>query len=147
MGKGHPGTFDYPKNSLEEALIAFRERRLDAPSFLEELLNSEVYVLPLQGDLIRRSSEGGGPTLSKNPTLFCMNYPKYSAIGLFTASERATPICKLHPEFRIATAVQAGRFLLGLEGDFGIVINPYWDVNIEWTNEQVQQILGMVRRD
>jgi hypothetical protein len=146
-GKGHPGTFDAPKNPLEESLIAFRERRLEATRFLEELLNSEIYVLPLHSDIVESSSEGGGLALSKTPTIFCMNYPEYAAIGLFTAPERAKPTCDLHPEFRFATAVQAGSFLLGLKGDFGIVLNPYWDVNIEWTNEQVRRILGMIRRD
>lgn len=147
LGKGHPGVFDGPKNQLEVALIAFRTRKIEAPQFLEALFNSEVYVLPLAKDLVGSAEQEGKIALSKSPTLFCMTYPEYSALGIYTSPERAKPTCDLHPEFRFATKVQAGDFLLGLTGDFGLVINPYWDVNLEWSNQQFARILAMMKRD
>lgn len=61
--------------------------------------------------------------------------------------ERGKPTRDLHPEFRFAAKVQAGDFLLGLAGDFGLVINPYWDVNLEWNNQQVARILATMKRE
>ena len=143
-GKGHPGTFEGPKNRLEEALIAMRTRKIETTRFLEELFNSQIYVLPQAKDLVSSSEK---VTLSKSPTLFCMNYPEYSAIALYTSPERAKPTCDLHPDFRYATEVHAGDFLSSLKGDFGLVINPYWDVNVEWSNQQVARILAMLKKD
>ncbi len=145
IGKGHPGVFDGPKNQLEVALVAVRARTLGTPQFLEELFNSEVYVLPLAKDFV--GEQGGKLVLSKSPTLFCMNYPEYSALGVYTSEERAKPTCDLHSEFRFAAQVQAGEFLLGLREDFGLIINPYWDVNLEWSNQQVARILAMMKRE
>jgi hypothetical protein len=147
LGKGHPGTFDAPKNRLEEIMIGFRNREVDGPTFFEELFNSPIFILPLHQDIVAAESAPDQLALSKAPTLFCMHYPEYTAIGLYTCPERAKPTCDLHPEFRFATQVHAGNFLLGLKGDFGLVINPYWDVNMEWNCQQVSKILSMMRRD
>lgn len=145
LGKGHPGVFDSPKNPLEAALVAVRARQIQIPEFLEELFNSDVFVLPLATDFV--TGQDGSLTLSKTPTFFCMNYPEYSALGLYTSQERAKPTCDLHPEFRFATKVPAGEFLLKLTGNFGLMINPYWDVNLEWNNQQVARILAMIERE
>lgn len=145
LGKGHPGIFDTPQNPLEVALVAVRARKIQVPQFLEELFNSDVYVLPQAKDLV--GEQDGQMILSRSPTLFCVKYPEYSALGIYSSSERAKPTYDLHPDFRFAAKVQAGDFLLGLTGDFGLVINPYWDVNLEWSNQQVARILGMMKRE
>jgi hypothetical protein len=145
LGKGHPGVFDGPKNQLETALVAARARTIGMPQFIEALFNSDVYVLPLAKDLVGEPS--GGIALAKSPTLFCMNYPEYSALAIYSAPERAKPTTDLHPEFRFAAKVQAGDFLLGLSGAFGLVINPYWDVNMEWNAEQMARISAMMKRE
>jgi hypothetical protein len=147
IGKGHPGTFDAPKNRLEEILIGFRNREVEGSRFFEELFNSSVYILALHQDIVEAQIEPDKIAWSKSPTLFCMNHPEYSSIGLYTSPERGKPTCDLHPEFRFAIKVQAGDFLLSLKGDFGLVINPYWDINLEWNNQQVREILSMMRRD
>lgn len=145
LAKGNPGTFDAPKNSLEVALVAMRTRQIGIPRFLEELFNGNAYVLPLLKDL--NGGDNGEFTLSQNPTLFCMTCPEYVALAIYTSPERAKPTFDLHPEFRFAAKVEAGDFLLGLTGRTGLVINPYWDVNMEWSDRQFAQIRAMMKRE
>ena len=144
LAKGHPGTFDEPRTQLELALMAFRARQIDASRFLEDLFNSQVFVLPKRED-INPGDEGF--KLAKNPHLFSITYPEYVALGLYTHQDRMKPTCDQYPEFRFGVEVQAGEFLMDLQSDFGVVLNPYWDVNIEWSNEQMRRIVAMVRRD
>lgn len=143
-GKGHPRVFEGPKNRIEEALIAMRIRKIETTCFLVEFFNSQIYVLPLAKDLVRSPEK---MTLSESPILFCMNYPEYSAIAVYTSPERAKPTCDLHPDFRYATEVNARDFLSSLKGDFGLVINPYWDINVEWNSQQVTAILAMLKKN
>jgi hypothetical protein len=143
LGKGYPAVFDSPKNQLEVALVSARARTMAMPQFLEALFNSDVYVLPLAKDFVGEQTHE--LTLSKSPTLFCMNYPEYSALGIYTSPERAKPTFDFHPEFRFAAKVHAGNFLLGLNGGFGLIINPYWDANLEWSAQQVARIVAMMK--
>lgn len=127
--------------------MAFRRRELPAPRFLEELFNSEVYILPRAQDLLAAPVRDGKFELSKNPTLFCLHYPGYSALAMYTSRERARPTYELYPEFRLGAQVHAGDFLLGLRGDFGLVLNPYWDVNLEWDHQQLARILAVMKHE
>lgn len=147
LAKGNPGVFDAPKNQLEVALVAYRMRQIEVTQFLEELFNGEIFILPLAKDLAASEWHEGKITLAKDSALFCLNYPEYSAVGLYTSVERAKPTFDLHPEFRFAAKVPAGDFLLGLTGNFGLAINPYWDVNMEWNNQQFARIRSMMKRD
>src|SRR4051812_4020070 len=88
LGQGHPGTFAGPENDLERALLAFRQRQLEAARFLEFLLNSKVYILPHQKDIV---SVGGAPGLAKDPHLFSLTYPKYCALAIYSSASRAKP--------------------------------------------------------
>lgn len=127
--------------------MAYRARQIDAQQFIVALFNSDIYILPATQDLAGGAMQGGKPTLSKSPTLFCLTYPEYSALAIYTSPERAKPTSDLHPEFRYASKVHAGEFLLGLTGSFGLVINPYWDVNLELDNQQVARVLAMMERE
>ena len=124
--------------------MALRARQIDVPSFLEELFNSNIFVVPKKEDIVASDT---GFSLGKNPHLFSITYPEYVALGLYTSPERAKPTSEQYPEYRFAIEVHAGEFLMSLGGDFGIVLNPYWDVNIEFSNVVFQRVLTMMRRD
>lgn len=144
LAQGMPGKFTGPENDLERALVAFRQRQLDAPRFLESLFNSPIYVLPRKDDLL---PEGEPSRLAKNPHLFSITYPEYVALAIYTSLTRTKPTTDQYPEFRFAVEVHAGEFLAGLAGRCGLIINPYWDINIEWTADQMDHIKKMIRRN
>ncbi len=139
-----PGKFDGPENDLERVLVAFRHREIDAPRFLESLFNSQIFVLPKKDDLV---SDGGRTALAKDPHLFSITYPEYVAPAIYTSPSRVKPTTDQYPEFRLAVQVHAGQFISGLAGRCGLVINPYWDINSEWSSDQMDRIKGMIRRD
>lgn len=144
LAQGMPGKFDGPENDLERVLVAFRQREIDAPRFLECLFNSQIFVLPKKEDL---GAGDGQPGLAKNPHLFSITYPEYVALAIYTSPTRAKPTADQYPDFRFAVQMHAGQFLSGLAGRCGLVINPYWDINIEWNADQMDRIKGMMRRD
>lgn len=144
LAQGMPGKFDGPENDLERVLVAFRQREIDAPRFLESLFNSQIFVLPKKEDLV---ADGERIGLAKDPHLFSITYPEYVALAIYTSPTRAKPTTDQYADFRFAVQVHAGQFLAGLAGRCGLVINPYWDINIEWNADQMDRIKGMMRRD
>lgn len=143
LAQGMPGKFEAAENELENKLMAFRHRQIDSTRFLEILFNSEVFVLP-QKDSFEQS--GDKIVLAKKPTVFCLNYPDHFALAIYTSHTRIKPTTDKYPEFRFAATVHAGDFLSNIASRSGLVINPYWDINLEWNPNQVEQIKGMLRR-
>jgi hypothetical protein len=143
LGTGMPGKFERAVNDLELALVACRERRNQIPQFLEILFNSSVFVLPRHDSF---EGDGDAIRLKASPHLFSITYPEYVALAFYTSPERAKPTSDRFPDFRFAAQVHAGDFLSGLQGRVGLVINPYWDINLEWDAAQMDRIRQMMRR-
>lgn len=146
LGKGNPGVFDGPKNDLERALLAVRNREMETLDFLEYLLNSNVFIAVPDGQF---REDGGEMKLVGNPILFSMCYEKYTAVAVFTHQSRIDPVQRLHPEFHYAVEMPAADIILkgsGLSGSFGLAINPYWDVNLEWSAEQMDGLREMIAK-
>ena len=142
LGKGHPGTFDEPKNDLERALLAARNREISAQQFLEYFLNSNVLVAVPDGQIVKESDQ---VKLISNPTLFTITYPEYVALCFYTHESRLKPTNDQFPDFRYAVSLVAGDFILNAAGSFGVVINPYWDVNLEWSAAQIDRLNQMIK--
>jgi hypothetical protein len=141
LGKGNPGKFEGPLNPLEQALISLRQREIAAPKFLEYLFNSEVYIA-VPEEKLQGSVRGG--QLSGTPTLFTITYPTFVCLCFYTHVSRLKPTHDQYPAFRYAVSARAGDILLGIQGNFGLIINPYWDINLEWNAEQVGAIKKML---
>ncbi len=142
LGKGHPGAFDEPKNDLEVALLAVRSRQLETPKFIEFLFNANVFLAVPEGQFDRID---GTLKLKENPTVFTVTYPEYTALAIYTHESRLKPTHTQFPEFRYAISICAGNFILSASNPFGLVINPYWDVNLEWSANQITQIKKMIQ--
>jgi hypothetical protein len=143
LAQGMPGKFEGPENDLESKLMAFRHRQIDAPRFLEFLFNSQVFVLP-QKDSFEQS--GDKIVLAKDPHLFSITYPEYVALAVYTSKTSIKPTMDQYPDFRFAATVQTGGSLSNIASHSGLVINPYWDINLEWNPSQTEQIKGMIHR-
>ena len=142
LGEGMPGKCTGPENDLERVLLAFRQRQIPVQDFLESLFNAQVFILPKQADLAR---DGARIKLVADPHLFSITYPEYVALAIYTSHVRIQPTKDQYPEFRLAVEVHAGQFLSGLASRCGLVINPYWDINIEWNADQMDRIKQMMR--
>lgn len=144
LGEGALGTFAGAENELERVLMAFRQRQAGIPELLDALFNSTIFVVTNEPGLAWESNQ---PRLVSHASIFCMKYPEFDALGIFTSVSRTIPVSKEHPEFRFAVALHAGDFLSGLSGSFGMIINPYWDINLQWNVEQVNRIRAMMKRE
>jgi hypothetical protein len=142
LGKGNPGIFDEPKNDLERALLAVRNREIPTQKFLEYFLNSQLFVAVPEGQTQKDGDQG---KLISNPTLFTITYPEYTALCFYTHESRLKPTSEQFPDFRYAVSLLAGDFILGAAGSFGVVINPYWDVNLEWSSSQIDRLKQMIK--
>ncbi len=72
--------------------------------------------------------------------------PTHVALAIYTSAIRINPTKEQYPEFRLAVVVPKGKFLFGLAGRSGLVINPYWDINLEWNADQMDRIREMMPR-
>lgn len=145
LGKGNPGIFDKPLNPLEEALIAARQRGISMMEFFGFFLNSSAYVLV--PEVRAGESRGGSLTLSRDTSLFSITYPEYTCLCFYSSIERTKPTLEMYPDFKYAVKVTAGNLVSSLKEGAGLIINPYWDVNLEWTAEQVTYIRKAIVRD
>ncbi len=59
---------------------------------------------------------------------------------------RIQPTTKRFPEFKNEFKVRAGDFMFGIRGNVGLTINPYWDLNFEWTNKQISEMKKVLKR-
>jgi hypothetical protein len=142
LGKGNPGVFDEPKNELEKAIIAVRNRELPAPKFIEYFLNSTVYVAVPAGQFQKTEK---GISLVQNPTLFTITYPEYTCLCFYSHESRLKPTYDQFPDFKYAVAICAGDLIIGIQNHIGLVINPYYDINLEWNADQVARIKEMIK--
>lgn len=140
-GKGHPGTFEGPVNDLERAIVAVRNRDLPTPKFIEYFLNANAFVAVPEGQFEKTED---GVKLVRNPTLFTVSYPEYTCIAFYSDESRLKPTSDQFPEFRYAVSVCVGDLVMGIPSSFGLIINPYWDVNLEWNAQQVAGIKKMI---
>lgn len=143
LGKNCPEIFDQPVNTLEQRMIAAREREISMEEFLRDFFESEVAVLVPEGQFGVRD---GIRCLVDHSILFSLTYSGHAVVGLFTDVSRAEPVRKLHPEFRFAAMVNAGSMIRGLQPGHGFAINPYWDINMEWNGEQTEWIKTILLR-
>lgn len=118
-------------------MLAKHRREIDVYQFIEAFFTSCLYVFVPEGQFTGMPEQ---PRLVSNPKLFAIVEPTVTFVALFTSPERGAPVREHYPEFRYAVAVDAGDFIMALTPSTGLIINPYWDINFEWSPEQVAGI-------
>lgn len=140
---GSPGKFDAPLNKLEKILIKLSQKKILVYEFLEIFFNSSVYIVLVEDQL---PGSGDRTTLVQNPTTFSLQHSDYNSICFYSHPSRIQPTTEKFPEFKYECKVVAGDFIFGIENDIGITINPYWDINFEWSKQQVAGMEKMIKR-
>ena len=124
-------------------MLAKHRREIDVNQFIEVLFNSTLYVFAPEGQFTGTPVQ---PRLVSNPRLFAIIEPTVTFLAFFSSPERVTPVREHYPEFRYAVAVHAGDFIMSLAPGAGLVINPYWDINFQWSPEQVTGIKNLLTK-
>lgn len=116
-----------PCNSLESALLEAKEGSVSVLEFLGVFVKSEVYV-------------PSSTVVDLNGTGFCpLLFDKEGStlVSAFTERQRITPFVDKVP---YCLAMKGGEFLQRIPSEFGVVINPGWEVGMEVTSQGVQEI-------
>ncbi|UCG35077.1 MAG: SseB family protein [Candidatus Omnitrophota bacterium] len=133
--------FGSPVNNLEEKMVAFLDGKLESAKFIKIFLKSEVYVLTPQDQLNPRSGR-----LVKNPSLFTITSPEYTLFCVYTSQKRIDPTVDKYPELKYAARVFVKDLLSSVRRKWGLIINPYWDVNLTWEPKTVAKIKNILRK-
>jgi hypothetical protein len=115
-----------PRNELEKSLLDAQEGRIPGEQFMQELLESQVYmpILEKQGNAI-----GNIQLNNKAKPLSIKDESGEEFLILFTSPERAPDFVKDYPGY----------------GDGGLLaefLNPNWPVGIDLEPEIVKQLTG-----
>lgn len=126
------------------ALLAKYDKRMDALAFLNLLLNSEVHVVTRMDQV---DAVEGGFKFKDSPYLFTQVLRGQHHIGVFTNEVRGEVAPMVNPEFECSIPVKfRNLFSLFERNEVGVILNPFWEKNMIWDSNQLQEIAKVVRR-
>lgn len=105
-----------PRNSLETLLVSLQIAGIPFREFLEQLLNSDVFVL----------SNDNPSSHSFNPIQYVRSGASY--VATFTSLERTQRLAKQFPN---CLSIRASELLRRISPSVGLVLNPGWTVGFE----------------
>ncbi len=129
-----------PRNELEESLLDAQEGRIPGEQFMQELLESQVYmpILEKQGNAI-----GNIQLNNKAKPLSIKDESGEEFLILFTSPERAPDFVKDYPGYGDGGLLAEFSWIMEKMGvGFGISLNPNWPVGIDLEPEIVKQLTG-----
>jgi hypothetical protein len=129
-----------PRNELEKSLLDAQEGRIPGEQFMQELLESQVYmpILEKQGNAI-----GNIQLNNKAKPLSIKDESGEEFLILFTSPERAPDFVKDYPGYGDGGLLAEFSWIMEKMGvGFGISLNPNWPVGIDLEPEIVKQLTG-----
>lgn len=129
-----------PRNELEKSLLDAQEGRIPGEQFMQELLESQVYmpILEKQGNAI-----GNIQLDNKAKPLSIKDESGEEFLILFTSPERAPDFVKDYPGYGDGGLLAEFSWIMEKMGvGFGISLNPNWPVGIDLEPEIVKQLTG-----
>lgn len=129
-----------PRNDLEKSLLDAQEGRIPGEQFMQELLESQVYmpILEKQGNAI-----GNIQLDNKAKPLSIKDESGEEFLILFTSPERAPDFVKDYPGYGDGGLLAEFSWIMEKMGvGFGISLNPNWPVGIDLEPEIVKQLTG-----
>lgn len=129
-----------PRNDLEKSLLDAQEGRIAGEQFMQQLLESQVYmpILEKQGNAI-----GNIQLDNKAKPLSIKDESGEEFLILFTSPERAPDFVKDYPGYGDGGLLAEFSWIMEKMGvGFGISLNPNWPVGIDLEPEIVKQLTG-----
>ena len=121
-----------PRNELEKSLLDAQEGRIPGEQFMQELLESQVYmpILEKQGNAI-----GNIQLNNKAKPLSIKDESGEEFLILFTSPERAPDFVKDYPGYGDGGLLAEFSWIMEKMGvGFGISLNPNWPVSPRGTS-------------
>jgi hypothetical protein len=131
-----------PGNMLEEKLVAAQQGEIDGESFLNSLLESQLFM-PIEEE--GQQIAGFQRSTTAQPLLLEDAESGQSAIALFTSPERALPVTQGRPGYGGGLMVDLAWIVEKLGGVHPVTINPGWEVGFELDAEVLSAMLGTRR--
>lgn len=116
-----------PANDLESALVQANKKNMPIREFLSVLLESDVYLL----SSTEVNSDGSG----FRPMMF--DKDGETLISVFTGRERTN---KANDRLPYCLTMKGRQLIQRIPAEFGIVLNPQWEVGLEIPPQGLQDI-------
>jgi hypothetical protein len=129
-----------PRNDLEKSLLDAQEGRIAGEQFMQELLESQVYmpIFEKQGDAI-----GNIQLDNRAKPLSIKDENDDEFLILFTSPDRAPEFVKDYPGYADGGLLAEFSWIMEKMGvGFGISLNPNLPVGIDLEPEIVKQLTG-----
>jgi hypothetical protein len=120
-----------PENELEKLVERVILKEISGQDFIMSLMESPVFILSKTDKL------SGIFSFDTND--------RGTLVPIFTKNTRAEPTVRRNPEFTHLLKLKFGDFINFTESAFGVVLNPYWDKNIEWSAEKITAFKDLQR--
>ena len=132
-------------NDLETKLVAAQEGQLDSQTFMQELLNQQLFM-PVQDET---SEIQGFQKSTQAKPLTVQAEGGSSVLVLFTSPERAKPFLQDFPDYRGGLLPEFSWILERIGSGVAIAINPGIEFGIDLEAETVMQLihLNAARKD
>jgi len=124
-----------PANDIEEKLLAAQEGKLPGEAFMDELLQSQLFM-PI---LDKHGIGGLQPSQSATP-LSITAEDGTEVLILFTSPDRAKEFLRDFPGYEGGLLAEFTWILEKLGSGHGISINPNWSVGIDMAPEMIEQL-------
>lgn len=123
-----------PANDLEKALAAAQNGESTTAEFLQQLIDSDVFILLSQSE--QHDDEDGRdiqPLVLEGPD-------KAPMLAMFTHSERVSPLIEEFPDFTFPLEVEFSWLVANASDGMGLVINPGWSYAASLPPEALTQL-------
>ena len=126
-------------NDLETKLVAAQEGRLDSQTFMQELLDQQLFM-PVEDE--KNQIQGFQRSTKANP-LTLASEDGTPVLVLFTSPERAKPFLEEYPDFRGGLLSEFTWILDRIGGGIAISINPGLEYGLDLEPEMVSQLIHL----
>lgn len=124
-----------PANDLEKALAAAQNGESTTAEFLQQLIDSDVFILLSQAEKSDDDEAGHNiqPLVLEGPD-------KAPMLAMFTHSERVSPLTEEFPDFTFPLEVEFSWVVANASDGMGLVINPGWSYAASLPPEALAQM-------
>ncbi len=124
-----------PKNELEQRILAVLNEQLSTDDFMQALHTSQVFM-PVADDTQIKNFQRS----NKIEPLLVEVEDGGKVLVLFSSPDRGKAFLVDFPDYKGGLLVEFEWVLRNIEGEYGIAINPGWDLGIDLEPQMLQRL-------
>ncbi|OGI55844.1 MAG: hypothetical protein A2V58_00530 [Candidatus Muproteobacteria bacterium RBG_19FT_COMBO_61_10] len=124
-----------PKNELEQRIQAVLNDEISNEDFMRALQTSQVFM-PVADDTQIKNFQRS----NKIEPLLVEVEDGSKVLILFSSPDRGKAFLADYPGYKGGLLVEFAWVLLNVEGEYGIAINPGWDLGVDLEPQMVQRL-------